>query len=280
MSHNKPRIVFTDLDGSLLDHHDYSFNEAKPVLDDLCQQGIPVIPTSSKTRSEIEALRQQLESQDPFIVENGAAVFIPENYFASAPVGTVCREGYWIKEFSSPRGHWLTLLAALESRFGGEFDSFYRLGPEVIASMTGLSLAAAKRANERDYSEPVQWLGSDPRKAEFISALRAQGANPLQGGRFLTVAGDCDKARALIWLRTVYEQALGTVQDIAIGDSGNDVAMLEASRCALVIKSPAHDFPRLERQSNVSYSTGFGPAGWAEGVQQWLESTSAAKPLN
>lgn len=280
MSSSEPLLVFTDLDGSLLDHHDYSFSDAVPMLDRLREQGIPVIPTSSKTRSEIEILRQELKSQHPFIVENGAAVFIPENYFDCAPQGTVHRDGYWVKELSPPREHWLAALAELENDFAGEFDCFFQLGPEAIARLTGLSVAAARRANERDYSEPVQWLGADSRKEEFVVVLRAKGANPLQGGRFLTLAGACDKARALIWLREVYEQALGQVRDIAIGDSGNDIAMLEAAQSALVVRSPVHDYPQLERELNVIYSTEFGPSGWAEGVQQWLESTAGSKPLN
>ncbi|MEP5567035.1 MAG: HAD-IIB family hydrolase [Halioglobus sp.] len=276
MSKDSSLLVFTDLDGSLLDHHDYSFTQAIPVLEQLRDRGVPVIPTSSKTRSEIEVLRQELGSQHPFIVENGAAVFIPEGYFEIAPQGTVCRNGYWVKEFSAPRKHWLAVLNELAGEYKDEFDCFHQLGPEGIASNTGLSVADARHANARDYSEPVKWLGVDSRKAKFVLALRSKGANPLQGGRFLTVAGDCDKARALVWLRQVYEASLGPVQDIAIGDSGNDVAMLEAAQSALVVRSPVHDFPQLERALNVEYSTGFGPVGWAEGVQHWLESATGS----
>jgi predicted mannosyl-3-phosphoglycerate phosphatase (HAD superfamily) len=140
--------------------------------------------------------------------------------------------------------------------------------------MTGLSVEAAERANHREYSEPVKWLGDAGRRAEFVAALQARGAHPLQGGRFLAVAGDCDKGRALTWLRSVYQQAsdLGPVHDLAIGDSGNDVAMLEAAETALVIRSPVNEFPQLKRNQGVIYSRLFGPEGWTEGVEQWLDS--------
>lgn len=235
---------------------------------------IPVIPTTSKTRSEIEVLRAELASRHPFIVENGAAIFIPEGYFAQRPSGAVLREGYWVKEFSAPREHWLDILEILAADFAGEFECFHQAGPEGIAEMTGLSVAAAQRANEREYSEPVQWLASVSRKAEFVAALRAKGANPLQGGRFLTVAGNCDKGRALVWLRQAFRDAQkhDEVCDLAVGDSGNDIAMLEAAQSALVVRSPVHDYPNLKRNNNLIYSTEFGPAGWAQGVGQWLES--------
>lgn len=48
-----PRLLFTDLDGSLLDHHDYDWKPAEPWLDALRQAGVAVIPVTSKTRSEL-----------------------------------------------------------------------------------------------------------------------------------------------------------------------------------------------------------------------------------
>ena len=123
----------------------------------------------------------------------------------------------------------------------------------------------------------MQWLGSAARKRDFIAALRAGGATVLQGGRFLTVGGDSDKGRALAWLRDASLQARGaaTCHDLAIGDSGNDCAMLEAAATALLVRSPAHDFPVLKRRSGVIRSSAYGPAGWAEGVAQWLRQLQA-----
>jgi predicted mannosyl-3-phosphoglycerate phosphatase (HAD superfamily) len=52
------KLIFTDLDGSLLDHHTYSFAPAANYLDRLETQGIPVIPITSKTRAEVLVLRR------------------------------------------------------------------------------------------------------------------------------------------------------------------------------------------------------------------------------
>lgn len=268
-------LVFTDLDGSLLDHHNYSFIDALPQLRSLERLQIPLIPASSKTRVEIEQLRQELGNAHPFIAENGAAVFIPSGYFDVQPAGTIEREGYWVYELSRPRSHWLALLKALTDEFAAEFDYFYRAGTAGISRMTNLPADRAALANQRDYSEPVLWLGSEQRRQAFVNALQAGGATVLQGGRFLGVSGDCDKGRALVWLRETYRQATGQgghkeCHDLAIGDSGNDCAMLEVAETALLVRSPAHDFPPLERREGVIRSRDFGPAGWAEGVEQWL----------
>jgi mannosyl-3-phosphoglycerate phosphatase family protein len=267
--------VFTDLDGSLLDHDDYSYAAAAPTLALLDRLQVPVIPVTSKTRAEIEVLRTELANNHPFIVENGAAVFIPAGYFPQQPEGTASRDGYWVRESSAPRAHWLQVLANVADDFPGEFTGFHAAGPEKIAAMTGLSPAAAALANSREYSEPVQWLGTEQRKGEFIARLSESGANPLQGGRFLAVAGDCDKGRALAWLRGVYRSHAegGVLVDLAAGDSGNDVAMLEAAGTALLIRSPAHPFPALARETGVYLTERCGPAGWADGVEAWLRRT-------
>jgi hydroxymethylpyrimidine pyrophosphatase-like HAD family hydrolase len=62
-------VIYTDLDGSLLDHHSYSHAAADALLAELETQGIPVIPVSSKTRAELLQLRRQLDNRHPFIVD-------------------------------------------------------------------------------------------------------------------------------------------------------------------------------------------------------------------
>ncbi len=274
-------LVFTDLDGSLLDHHDYGYGDALPQLRHLENLGIPVIPASSKTRAEIGHLRDELGNSHPFIVENGAGVFIPVGYFADQPDGTEERDGYWVYSSCPPRETWLAVLQALREEFPDKFDYFHRAGIEGIVGMTGLPPTRAEEANNRDFSEPVKWLGEASELDDFLQKLSAAGAHVLRGGRFFSVCGDCDKGRALSWLRQVYCRASGatTCHDLAIGDSGNDRAMLEAAETALVIKSPVHEFPDLERDSGVIYSEACGPAGWSEGVASWLRvahATSAA----
>ena len=275
-------LVFTDLDGSLLDHHDYGYQDALPRLRELGELDIPVILTSSKTRAEIAHLREELDNRHPFIVENGAGVFIPVGYFDQPPAGTVERDGYWVYSTCPPRETWLAALEALQHEFPGQFEYFHRAGIEGIVSMTNLPKARAEEANRRDFSEPVKWLGETSELDQFLQSLSAAGAHVLRGGRFFSVCGDCDKGRALDWLRKVYLRATGasTCHDLAIGDSGNDRAMLEAAETALLIRSPVHEFPALDRETGVIYSEGFGPAGWSEGVASWLHRKRPAGATN
>lgn len=265
-------LVFSDLDGSLLDHYTYSFQEALPALDSLQRLGIPLILTSSKTRAEIAALRAELNNDHPFIVENGAAVFIPQGYFSRQPADTELQGEYWVHKMAPVRSFWQAELSALAQEFKAQFTSFYSAGVAGIMEMTGLSESAARDANDRGFSEPVKWLGSAQQEAQFIARLQEAGATVARGGRFLCVTGPCDKGQALTWLRNQYLRNCPTlaIPDLAIGDSDNDRAMLEAADHALLIRSPVHDFPTLQKNHNVIRSRHVGPAGWTEGVSQWL----------
>ena len=48
-------MIFTDLDGTLLNHDDYRYDAALPALDAIRRLHIPLIPVSSKTMVEMHA---------------------------------------------------------------------------------------------------------------------------------------------------------------------------------------------------------------------------------
>lgn len=261
-------LIFTDLDGTLLDHHSYSFAPSIPILDRLRNSQIPIIPNTSKTFAELEQLRQEVGLNGPFIVENGAAVYIPIGYFTTQPQGTIEHNSYWVKEFTQPRSEWVALLDKVKMAFIGEFEHFTSMTVNQISAVTGLSVHQANLANTREYGEPVLWLSSQASKALFIDALESLGAHPLQGGRFLHVSGDCNKGQALLWLQEQYvQQREVPAVSIALGDGQNDIAMLEAANVAVRILSPVNPPPTLNKLKDVYTSKEYGPKGWATCVQ-------------
>lgn len=268
----KKWLIFTDMDGSLLDHYTYAFEDARPTLEKLQQKNIPVIPITSKTQAELLFLRETLNNNHPFIIENGAAVFIPKGYFDQQPQDTVERDGFWVKEFVTSREHWQSLIAKISANFTDEFITFSQAGVDGVMEMTSLDHDAASRAAQRQYGEPVSWLGSPERKKQFMLDLKGLGANILEGGRFMHVSGISDKGVALEWLAAVYQAQMPSdhITTIALGDSNNDKAMLEVADYAVLIRSPVHAPPAINRDNNLLISKNTGPKGWAEGVHQFI----------
>ena len=66
-------LVFTDLDGTLLDDA-YRFLGAEAALARLAEQRIPLVLATSKTRAELTALAAQLPGVPGLIFENGAGI--------------------------------------------------------------------------------------------------------------------------------------------------------------------------------------------------------------
>jgi len=265
---NKQWLVFTDMDGSLLDHFTYQFDEAKHSLQTLSTQKIPVIPITSKTQAELEQLREDLSNHHPFIIENGAAIFIPKGYFLEQPIDTIEKDGYWIKTFVEPREAWQQLISKIRARYKGKFITFAETGLDDIVKMTGLNKAQASKAAQRQYGEPISWQGNCLDKRDFIKDLEQLGAKVLEGGRFLHVSGECDKGIALLWLTNIYQnqEPKKEFTTLALGDSGNDIAMLESADYAVLIRSPVHELPNLRRDKGLFVATSTGPKGWSEGI--------------
>jgi mannosyl-3-phosphoglycerate phosphatase len=263
------KVVFTDLDGTLLDRETYSWEPARPALDRLRRHGVPWIFVTSKTRAEVELLRQRLGNEHPFIVENGGAAFVPHGYFPfTIPAAATTRDGYDVIEFGAPYGILTSALDGAAQESGCRVQSFHQMTVGEIAAACDLPPAEAALAKQREYDEPFTAL--DPAgDAILLAALTARGFRTTRGGRFYHVCGDNDKAVAVRALRDLYERAGGPVATIGLGDGWNDLPFLEAVDTAVVIRSPwaAEMQARLPRALLTKYD---GPRGWNQAVLDLL----------
>ncbi len=165
-------LVFTDLDGTLLDHQSYSFEPALPALAALRQAAVPVIINSSKTLAEIAGLAQALDLQAPLIAENGSLIAYLDRpdqppQILGADYQELCQQ-----------------LDRLRTELGIACQGFHDVSAKVIAEWTGLPLAEAEKARQRQASEPLVWQDTEVALAAFQTALQAQGLVLKRGGRF------------------------------------------------------------------------------------------------
>ncbi|MDF1584207.1 MAG: HAD-IIB family hydrolase [Methyloprofundus sp.] len=255
-------MIFTDLDNTLLDHHTYSFELALPALDKIRQLAIPLIINSSKTYAEIKDLRRQLLNNWAFSVENGAAVFLPQSNLS----------GYdnTMEQIilGVPRDTILKVLHHLRTQKNFCFKGFADYSVAELIQETGLSQAQAEQAKQRLASEPIKWLDSQENFLLFEQALKTQGLQLVQGGRFLHIMGHNDKGQAMAWIVNKFnsQQDLHT---IALGDSQNDYNMLELADYSAVIRKLDGSHLQLNKSANqVIYTQHSAPLGWQEAIDK------------
>lgn len=255
--------VFTDLDGSLLDHDNYSFAPAAEALATLDDQQIPWILNTSKTAAELAELRQHLNNPYPYIVENGAAVVFPENAVVAEPEGLESSPWGKVKALAPGRQHILRVIRDWREEHGPVFTGFSDMDAPKVCELTGLPPEGAVLALQREYSEPIVWQGSGAHWQAFSDMLAAEGLQALRGGRFTHIIGDCDKGRAMRWLAPRLIPGCTAPRCIALGDGENDVAMLALADEGVIIRSAHHEPPLVPAPSGRIHITDeCGPAGW------------------
>jgi mannosyl-3-phosphoglycerate phosphatase family protein len=266
------RIVFTDLDGTLLELERYDPGPAVPALDRLREAGVPVVFCSSKTRAEQEELRERLGVPDPFIVENGSAVHLPGGGPGEArPTegggsgGEAPNGGDASIQLGIPVAE---IRAALHEEAGRQrirCQGYADLSLEEVAEETGLDAEAARRAATREWSETIlrsSVAPDDPRFRRMVTALGERGIRCSPGSRFHTLTGTgADKGAAVRRLLERYRDEWGAVESIGIGDAANDLPMLAAVDRAYLVQRPDGSWAPVQ-VSGLHRLPAPGPEGW------------------
>ena len=255
-------IVFTDLDGTLLDHA-YSYEAATPALTALEQNKIPLVLVSSKTRAEIEPLRARMGHHDPFIVENGGAVVIPTAVFDRHPPQATTIGGYHIAAFGAPYSALRSALKDIAQAAGVTVRGFGDMTVEEIAARTGLSKEEADLARQREYDEPFDVVGGSVTFEKLRQEALLRGLECTRGGRFYHLLGSTDKGKACRYLIDCYRQELESeLTTIAIGDSLNDLPMLASVDRPILVQRQDGTFDGAIELPSLVRMNGVGPRGW------------------
>jgi len=258
-------LISTDLDGTLIDHHSYSFEAALPAIKRCEELGIPVVLNTSKTFEEALTIQTDLDIKAPLIVENGSALFLN-----SAVSGEFTSELFGVK-----RSEVLDFIETIRQTKKWQLEGFNDWSVKDIAKNTGLSLEAAEQANSKKFSEPFVWHDTDAALAEFIELAEQENLKVLKGGRFYHLQGDTDKAKPLKWLMQNYHKVFKlegeenielTTTLVCLGDNHNDIAMLNIADIPVCVRSPVADYPSLSTNKKTIHTEGFGPVGWSEAI--------------
>jgi mannosyl-3-phosphoglycerate phosphatase len=260
-------IAFTDLDGTLLSADDFSWERSRPGLAELKRRGIPLVFASSKTRPELESWRTRLGNTDPFISENGGAVWLPTSWKPMPQRAETVGGGLSRVETGVPLARLRVALREISAELGVELRGFGDLSRDEVAEHSGLAGPALDHALAREYDEP--FLPGRPltggEKARLSELARARWLSVTRGGKFFHLTGPTSKARAA---QVLLETIPGQVTIIALGDSPNDLGLLQLAHKPIVVARPdgSHAEELKRALPQAMFTRGIGPVGFSEGL--------------
>jgi mannosyl-3-phosphoglycerate phosphatase len=258
-------VIFTDLDGCLLDSKTYSFGPAQVALRLIKEKKIPLVLVSSKTRVEMEEYRGRLKNDHPFVSENGGAIFIPKGYFSFQFSHEREWEKYFVLELGTFYPQIIRALEFIKKETGIRIRGFHDLSEEDLVLLSGLTRQEAAWAKEREYDEPFLIEGGEREIKIVQKKIRERGLNYVWGGKFHHILGKNDKGKAAQILKDLYKKEFSLIQTVGIGDSLNDLPMLSAVDHPVFLKGE-EDLSEISPIKNLVLLDGTGPQIWNKAI--------------
>jgi len=261
------KVVFTDLDGTLLHPLTYSYAQALDALRLLQDKGIVIIFCSAKTRSEQQAYRDELGVRDPFIVENGGAIFIPKDYFRFPFTYDKATEDYFVIELGIPYQEVRQRLKRVNEEAGGPIVGFGDMSVEDVARETALNLTSAELVKQREYSEIIKLKGDRKSVSIALSSMKKSGLSCTFDGKFFEVMGGNDKGKAVQILTALFKLNFSESTTVGIGDDDGDLPMLATVDLPILVQGQSRRWKKV-KVKNLHRIKGIGPEGWSNAIRE------------
>ncbi len=262
MKNDSKYWIVTDLDGTLMDEN-YDISPAKKTLNILSEMAIPVIPCTSKTASEVRYFRDENGLSDPFIVENGAAIY-----------GTYLNNySEWELILGKSYKELRTILMNISREIGYHLIPLNDLNKAQIFELTGLSDEGIIRALDRQWSVP--FLNPPDEIFEKVKIIcQTYKVHIFKGNRMShLLSSESHKGQAVNKLKFHLQNQ--DVKIVALGDSQNDLPLLEYADISIVV--PGKNGPNKYLQNGIdngSFRLANAPhaEGWSNSVIEVINS--------
>jgi len=208
---------------------------------------------------------------DPFVVENGGAIFIPQGYFG--PLSREVRQdgAYHIIESNVPYAKLLAALEEIKRKVAPQALGFSDLSPERLAEMTGLSPQQAILAKDRKYDEPFIIPQNQPPIDNIRRIIEERGLKYSRGTRFHHISGPHDKGMAVQKLVELFRGMDPSFFSVGLGDSPMDTPLLEQVDLPIIVQNKEGKYHPAFNDTAYLKSHAIGPEGWSMAIGRLFE---------
>ncbi len=268
-------LIFTALEGALIDPRTDSFVGAEEALSELERRKIAYVLLTSRTREEIEPIRRKLGHNHPFVTENGGGIFFPDGYFSLKIPGVVRTARYLSIAQGRPYAEVCEALDDIAEECAVGVAGFHHMSLREIADNTGMRPRNAELARAREFDEPFYFTSTDEKAiARFVETARERGFDARRGQTFWHLSSRCDPARAVRTLAQLFRDATHIkLSLVGIGGGELDVPWLRAVNHAILLpaalesaKSGETPLEGPARPTAITMGEAPGAAGWKQEI--------------
>lgn len=255
-------VVFTAVDGTLLDSETFEPGPNRAIVQRLHAAGVPVVPVTVMTLDEIEPIAADLGIRQAMVIEAG---------------GAIARwvDGAWQVEACGPPADTLIdVVREIEDRSGADLSVYSVLPHAEAARLSGRSGDMLLRSTRRRFSEP--FVIERGEMADVVNAASAIGFTVRRSPRFFYLCRECDEGEAFTRLR----EELRCEVSIGIGGSPLDAEFLSRADIPIIIprRDGEPDPELVARVPNARIAPKPAPHGWAAAVQDvWPPRVSSRR---
>ena len=249
MIENSSLWVVSDVDGTLMDHS-YDLTPARETIKKLQQLSVPVILCTSKTASEVKVIRKELNLIDPYIVENGAAIY--GEFLKNCNGEIILGEKYETLE---------DILNCISNEIDYQLIPLNNLTDQEATDLTGLKGSSLTLMRDRHWSMP--FLNPPLNLEKKINIIcKKYKVNIFKGNRMSHLLSiNSNKGKAINALKKYSN--IQNIQIIGLGDSPNDLPLLFNSDIRVVI--PGIEGPNLnliDQLKDLEFTLASEPNGY------------------
>ena len=254
-------LIFTDLDGSLLDRDTFKFDEIKDYLKKLLSNGIFIIPNTSKTEKEILEFNNELGSNLPYISENGAAINGLDLLNSNLPKELI---------LSRDKNNLINIFKkSVPENLQNKCKWLSEMDKKKQSLIFGLEDDKLKMALDRKYTIPFLFEGNKSERNELSKIVKNKGLALQEGGRVINLTDKVNKAKALQVFVRFFKKNNKNVKTIAVGDNYNDLDMLKTSDFPCLVFNDKFTLDEIPIKNLITTNKP-SPEGWADVIKKAL----------